>query len=88
MPEVLEIEQGEIDTSQEIKPKWDSWVIEMPKEIIEAQGLAAGTLVSLTYRNGKVESEIIVRSRRTKESVKRFVENNKEFLEEMKRLGD
>lgn len=88
MPEVLEIEQVETKESQKINRKWDSWTIEIPQEIVEAQGLTEGALVSLTYRNGRIETEIIIPSARTKESLKRFVKNNREFLEEMKRLGD
>ena len=40
MPEVLEIEQIETVETKSVEPKWDSWTIEIPREIIKAQGLA------------------------------------------------
>jgi hypothetical protein len=88
MPEVLEIEQAEAEETKEIKQKWDSWVVEIPKEIIEAQGLNEGALVSLTCRNGRVEGEIINPSPELKEISRRLLEENRELYEELKRLGD
>jgi hypothetical protein len=88
MPEVLEIEQVETEEIEEGKPKWDSWVVEVPKEIVEAQGLNEGALVSLTYRNGQVEAEIINPSSELKEISQRILEENRELYEELKRLGD
>ncbi len=89
MPEVLEIEQVEIEqTTQITKPKWDSWVMELPEDIAEAQNLPKGTLATMTYRNGKIEGEIIVSSPKIEEFVERLIKKDKEFFEEMKRLGD
>lgn len=88
MPEILEIEQAEIEKKEQIKPKWDSWVVEIPKEIIEAQGLNADALVSLTYRNGNIEAEIINPSPELKEISRQILEENRELYEELKRLGD
>ncbi len=39
MPEVLEFEQIETEEIQTIEPKWDSWTVEIPQAIVEAQGL-------------------------------------------------
>ncbi len=88
MPEVLEIEQIGADEIQEIKPKFDSWVVEVPKEVVEAQGLNEGALVSLTYRNGQIEAEIINPSPELKEMSRQILEENRELYEELKRLGD
>ena len=88
MPEVLEIERVETEATQIISPKWDSWAVEIPKEIVDAQGLAEGSLVVLTYRNGKIEGEITALSPKSKEISERLLERNREAYEELKRLGD
>ena len=88
MPEVLEIEQIETEETEFVKPKWDSWTVEIPQAIIEAQGLAEGSLVSLTYSKGKIEGEIIIPSLKLKDISKRILKKNREVYEELKRLGD
>lgn len=59
MPEVLEFEEIKTIKSQKVKPKWDSWVIDVPSEIIEAQELADDAMIVLTIKNGIVEAEIL-----------------------------
>lgn len=88
MPEVVEIEQTNVDDVMKIEPKWNSWTIEVPAEIVAAQGLTEGTIVTLTIRNGEVDATIVQPTPDIKQFVERFAEENKEFLEEMKRLGD
>lgn len=88
MPEVLEIEQIETTETESVKPEWDSWTIEIPQEIIEAQGLPEGSLVTLTYREGTIESEMIIPSYKLKEISQRILEKNRQVYEELKRLGD
>jgi hypothetical protein len=88
MPEVLEIEQLETEETEIVKPKWDSWTIEIPQEIIEAQGLAEGSLATFTIKDGQIEGQIITRSSKLKEISKQILEENREVYEELKRLGD
>lgn len=88
MPEVLEIGQIEAEETQSAEPGWDSWTVEIPPEIIEAQGLAEGSLAVLTVRDGKIESEITSSSPELKEISKRILEKRREVYEELKRLGD
>jgi hypothetical protein len=88
MPEVLEIEQLETKETEIVKPKWDSWTIEIPQEIIEAQGLAEGSLATFTIKDGQIEGQIITRSSKLKEISKQILEENREVYEELKRLGD
>ncbi len=59
MPEVLEFEEIKTIESQKAEPKWDSWVIDVPSEIIEAQDLADDAMIVLTIKNGNVEAEIL-----------------------------
>ena len=89
MPEVLEIEQIEVEkTVETIEPNWNSWTIAIPQEIIEAQGLTEGSLVNLIYEDGEIKSQLIVPSAKMKEISKRILEKNREAFEELKRLGD
>lgn len=89
MPEILEIEQAEeIEQKQETTPKWNSWVVEVPLEIIEAQHLFSGTKVSITIKNNQVEAELINPSTELDKFVERIVQEQSEYFEEMKRLGD
>lgn len=88
MPEVLEIEEVGTEETQIVKPKWDSWVVEIPQEIVDAQGLTEGSLVVLTCRNGKIETEITILSPKSKEISKRLLKKNRDAYEELKRLGD
>lgn len=88
MPEVLEIEQTETGEIHTADPKWDSWVVEIPKEIIEAQDLAEGSLAVLTIKDGKIEGEITSLSPKLKEISKRILEKRRKVHEKLKRLGD
>lgn len=88
MPEVLEIEQIEAEETQAAEPKWDSWTVKIPAEIIEAQGLAEGSLAVLTVRDGKIEGEITSPSSELSAISKRILEKRREAYEELKRLGD
>jgi hypothetical protein len=67
---------------------FDTCVIEMPREFAVANGLPEKSFVSLTLRNGKLESEIIVYNDRDEKEVEDFLENFPAFNEEMKRIGD
>lgn len=89
MPEVLEIEQVETEETQISEPKWDSWTVEIPPEIIEAQGLAEGSLATFTVKDGKIEGEIIPPlSGKLKEVAEKILKKRKKLYEELKRIGD
>lgn len=88
MPEVLEIEQNEVEENQINQPKWDSWTVEIPPEIIEAQGLAEGSLATFTINDGEIEGTIITPSPKSKESAKRFIEKYRDFMIEATKNGD
>ncbi len=88
MPEVLEIEQTNEKETPQAEPKWDSWTVEIPNEIIEALGLEKDSLAALTVVNRKIEGKVISPSEEIKEISKRVLEKNKEAYEELKKLGD
>lgn len=89
MSEVLEVTQTKAKDNQTIQPKWDSWVADVPKEIIEAQGLADDAMVVLTIKNGKVEAEILSPlSDELEDIAENILKKRKKLFEELKRLGD
>ena len=89
MPEVLEIEQVETVESETVEPKWDSWTVEIPPEIIEAQGLTEGSLATFTIKDGQIEGEIIPPlSGKLKEVAEKILKKRKRLYEELKRIGD
>ena len=72
-----------------IKPEDQGWVVPMTPEMAQAAGVPDGSCVVLYLKDGSVTAEIMPpATAEMKESVRRFVERNADFLEEMKRLGD
>ena len=88
MPEVLEVEQHEAREIEESTPKWDSWVVEIPEEIIKAQNLLQGSIAILTVRDGKLEAEVTSMSDEMQSVSERILEQRRDVHEELKRLGD
>jgi len=67
---------------------FDSCVVEVPKEFALANGFPEKCFVSLTLRNGKLESEIIEYSDRDEQEVEEFTKDFPTLNEELKRVGD
>ena len=67
---------------------FDSCVVEVPKEFALANGFPEKCFVSLTLRNGKLESEIIEYSDRDEQEVEEFIKDFPTLEEELKRVGD
>ena len=84
MVETLE-KTDELKTMKLVK---DTWVLEVPAEICRREGFAEGTLVSLTFKDGAIQSSYIRPSPETESFLDRVVEEEKEYFEEMKRIGD
>jgi hypothetical protein len=76
------------DELKTIKQEKDTWILELPLEICRREGFADGTLVSLTFKNGAIQGSYIKPSAETESFLDRVVEEEKEYFEEMKRLGD
>lgn len=76
-------------TLTQITPKDEGWVIQMTLEMARAARVPEGSYIMLYVKEGSVTAEILPpATAELKESVRRFVERNADFLEEMKRLGD
>ena len=67
---------------------FDSCIVEVPKEFALANGLPEKCFVSLTLRNGKLESEIIEYSDRDEQEVEEFIKDFPTLGEELKQVGD
>lgn len=67
---------------------FNSCVVEIPKEFAIANGFPEKSFVSLTLRNGKLESEIITYSDKDEAEIDEFLSDFPGFNEEMKRIGD
>jgi len=76
------------DELKTIKREKDTWILEVPTEICQKEGFAEGTLVSLTFKDGAIQSSYIRPSSETESFLDRVVEEEKEYFVEMKRIGD
>ncbi len=96
LAEVDSIERGEnmigtlekTDELKTVKLQKDTWILEVPAEICQKEGFAEGTLVSLTFKNNSILSSYIKPSADTESFLDRVVKDEKEYFEEMKRIGD
>jgi hypothetical protein len=71
-----------------ISKNYDSCVVEIPKEFALANGFPEKCFVSLTIRNGKLNSEIVEYNDQDAKDVDEFISDFPTFNEELKRLGD
>lgn len=80
---VLDLEKTEIGTNT------DTWVMRLPKEICEREGLAENTLVSMTIKNGGIQTKFIAPpSEKLREISKQILEKDREFHQRLKEIGD
>lgn len=89
MPEVLEIEQIELEQRKKQESKIASWLVEIPSNIIKELGLAKGSKIALTVNNGEVSGDVLPPlSPELKALSKHILEKRREVYEELKRFGD
>ncbi len=67
---------------------FDSCIVEVPKEFALANGFPEKCFVSLTLRNGKLESEIIEYNDQDEKEVEEFINDFPNFDEELRKIGD
>ncbi len=67
MFEVLELEKT-------VNSEKDTWILKLPKEVCDREGFAVGTMVSLTIRNGAIQSSYIKPSAETESIFDRVIE--------------
>ena len=66
----------------------DTWILEVPPEVCQREGFAEGTLVSLTLSNNSISGKYLKPKQEIENFVDAVIEDEKEYFEEMKRLGD
>lgn len=89
MSEILELEKIETEKNGQLdNPEKDTWIMKLPKEVCHREGLAEGTLVSLTIRDGGIQSSFIRPKLELAAISKRLKAKNKKLYEELKRIGD
>jgi len=65
------------------------WVVDMTPEMAHAVGVVEGSYVVLYVSEGNVMAEVLpAATEEMKQGVRRFAEENADFLAEMKSLGD
>lgn len=67
---------------------FDSLVVEIPADFALSHGLPEKSFVTLTLRDGKVDSEIISYSEDDEKEIEEFLVDFPGFNEEMKKVGD
>ncbi len=87
MTEVLQLEKVKAKQDSETGEK-DTWILEIPAEICQREGYAQGTMVSLTIKNGGIQTTLIQPSTEIDNFISRVIEEEREFFEEIKRIGD
>lgn len=68
--------------------KKDTWILEVPAEVCQNEGFAKGTLVSLTLKNDSISGVYLKPNQEIDGFVGKVVEDEREYFEEIKRLGD
>ncbi len=67
----------------------DTWIMGVPDEVCDREGLAKGTLVSLTIKNGGIQTEFIPPpSEKLKEASREILLKDRELHERLKAVGD
>lgn len=76
------------DELKTVSIKKDTWILEVPAEICENEGFPEGTMISLTLKNGSISGTYLEPSKEIDDFVGKVVEEEGEYFEEMKRIGD
>lgn len=66
----------------------DTWILEVPPEVCQSEGFAKGTLISLTLKNDSISGVYLKPNQEIDDFVGKVVEEEREYFEEIKRLGD
>jgi hypothetical protein len=89
MAEVLDLEKIETEQKRELpQVEKDTWILKLPAEVCDREGYAEGTMISLTVKNSEIQTTIIQRTEKSKESAQRFIGKYGDFMKEIERVGD
>jgi hypothetical protein len=77
-----------LETSNQTET-YNSWILEMPKEIAEKEGFDLGSKVILTFENGVIKTDIIPpTSPQTTNEVNRIIGKYDKAFQTLKENGD
>lgn len=76
----------EKETLKSVSFKKDTWVLEVPAEVCEREGFAEGTLVSLTFKNDRIQTSYIQPTETAKKSAERFINKYADFMKEIEKV--
>jgi hypothetical protein len=74
------------DELKTVKIEKDTWILELPEELCSREGLAKGTLASLTVKDGAIHGTFIRPSKQTQESAERFINKYGDFMKEIEEI--
>lgn len=67
----------------------DTWMMRLPDEVCDREGLAQGTLVSMTIRDGGIHTRFVAPpSEKLREIGKRLLVKDRELHERLRAIGD
>ena len=66
----------------------DTWILEVLSKVCRKEGFADGTLVSLTLKNDSISGVYLKPKKEIDDFVDQVIEDEREYFEEMKRIGD
>ena len=76
------------DEFKTVSIKKDTWILEVPNEVCENEGFPEGTMISLTLKNDSISGVYLKPSKEIDDFVDKVIEEESEYFEEMKRIGD
>ena len=86
---VVDLETVKTDDRQSGKSVKDTWLLRLPKDICDQEGFAEGTLVSLTIKDGGIQSTFIrPPSKKLQEVSRKLLEDDRELHRRLKEIGD
>ncbi len=67
----------------------DTWIMQVPDEVCDREGFPLGTLVSMTIKDGGIQTQFISPpSERLREISKRLLVKDRKLHERLKAIGD
>ncbi len=86
---VVDLEAVKTDDSPNGKSVKDTWILRLPKDICDKEGFAEGTLVSLTIKDGGIQSTFIrPPANKLQEISQKLLEKDRELHRRLKEIGD
>lgn len=80
---VLELEKTDIGADT------DTWIMRLPREVCQREGLAENTLISMTIKDGGIQTKFIAPPSENLQKIgKQIFEEDHQLFERLKEIGD